>query len=315
MEENTIKENESQPVESQEQDYDALYDDVMGASSETPMEDEQTIDTGLEGAEQSTETDTEKTEKLWDLKRGEDVKQVNEEKYTEYAQKGLDYEIKMADMKAEREVFEQEKGQITQEKERLESQFGELATIQEYTVQNPQFLQVVQNEWAKVQGQPSNAAQDGSNPMTPIVQQLQAKINEFEGRFKKEDEIATARQAAEEEAALDKDIIVYKDKYPNFDWTTQNEKGKSLEEQILQHAIDSNIKNFKAAANDFLIDEHMKIANIHAKENAAKTLQNKNKMGLKGITLNSVKTINRAENVRNKSWDDLANEALSEFSN
>jgi hypothetical protein len=145
------------------------------------------------------------------------------------------------------------------------------------------------------------------------LQALEKRLDEFSpvvSDFQKEKE--TIRRTQEDQE-LDGEIEAYKSKYPGFDWKTETDSGHSqLESQILEYAIQNGIKRFTTAANDFLHDEFMKKAEFQAKEKVGKTIQANNKLGI-GEKRLAPKSKPIRTDVRGKSYDDLAREAMDEF--
>jgi hypothetical protein len=77
--------------------------------------------------------------------------------------------------------------------------------------------------------------------------------------------------------------------------------------------MDNQIGSFRAAANDFLHEEFVKRAEQKAKEETGKEIKKAAKLGLGPITDKPTKKVERVQNVRSKSWDDIEAEALNEL--
>jgi hypothetical protein len=233
--------------------------------------------------------------------KGEEVS-IDDNKYKMLAQKGYSYEQDRHQLKVDRKLWERER-------DKEMGSLEELRQINEYAKTNPQFQALIQREWANIQGggqiqQDSTQQQQmGHNPQIDAILQ----------RLNAQDEDLRIRGEAEKEAKLESAIETYKETYGSFDWETKDDLGQTLEDRITQHAVDSQIRDFKTAANDYLFDEHLKRASLESKEKAAKTIQKQNKLGLGKVTDQSTLDVKRADGVRSKSYNDLAAEALREF--
>jgi hypothetical protein len=320
MKEMTMNENLNESVESTDTDTTESSNESEVTSKEDTrdideiwksMHEEKDSDDPKEKVEGSKEA---QDKDLFELKHGEEVKKVPRETMQELAQKGFEYNVKMAEYKSQLQELESQRAEIDNTKRHYEEQFGELAKIQDYALQNPQWLQFIKNQYEKVAGQlDQQAAFDPNNPLTPLLQQMQSKLNQFETRFKEEDERRISKIENEKDVKLESEINEYKNKNDSFDWKSEDLYGKNLEQQILNHAIENGIKSFRAAANDFLFDKHMKLTKVQAKEKTAKDLQAVNKLGIKGISTESIKKGRTLENIRNRSYESLIEEGLRDL--
>jgi len=293
------------PVE----DIDALYDSIMGPSVETdePTEGkivEPNADDKVDVKSDAKITDDLMTLKHKDFENGE--KQFPREKVTEYAQKGFDYELKMYDLKSERKIFEELKSEFDSEQESFTEEKEYWSGIDNYMKDNPGFQQIVQNEWAKVQNNPSLAT-------SPEVSELQNTVKQLQDRLDGKDSESMETRTREVERNFVKSIADYKEKNSDFDWSTADEFGNTLQDRIESHAVENGFKDFTKAANDLLHEQHILRAKLKGKEEAAKELLEKRKNGLGPITDRSVRQTSEAKNVNKMSYQDLANEALQEY--
>ena len=293
------------PVE----DIDALYDSIMGPSVETdePTEGkivEPNADDKVDVKSDAKITDDLMTLKHKDFENGE--KQFPREKVTEYAQKGFDYELKMYDLKSERKIFEELKSEFDSEQESFTEEKEYWSGIDNYMKDNPGFQQIVQNEWAKVQNNPSLAT-------SPEVSELQNTVKQLQDRLDGKDSESMETRTREVERNFVKSTADYKEKNSDFDWSTADEFGNTLQDRIESHAVENGFKDFTKAANDLLHEQHILRAKLKGKEEAAKELLEKRKNGLGPITDRSVRQTSEAKNVNKMSYQDLANEALQEY--
>ncbi len=226
---------------------------------------------------------------------------LDDDKYQMFAQKGYDYEQKMHQYKVDRKLFEQEK-------EKQSASYKELQAINEYAKENPAFEQLIQREWQKVQagGELQVAPEDR-------VQVLESRLNQVLERLDSQGKEVEARRVAEMEAKQEMAIEKYKEQYSDFDWSTKDENGSTLEDRIMTSMIDKGVKDFEIMANSFLMKEHMNRKALEGKETVAKEVQKANKLGLGKVTKKSQLGAKKAEDVGGKSYDDLVAEGLREL--
>jgi len=312
-------------------DVDALYEQVMSAEPK-----------GWEGEGQSTEAETEpgeganaqeetqETETLPEgasdefmeqlraanipLKRGDKEHFFDGEKVINLAQQGFDYNTKNRELKQQRQAFDEEKTQWESDKGESNEKFEEYAKYDEFLKANPQVFQEIQNRYNQQQtGQDPNAMFQMPGQMSPMVQQLQEQVQSLQDRVAKDDQTKAEQMEAQKETKLDETISSYKDKYSSFDWDKSDEHGYNLEQQVLNHAIDKGIKDFKAAANDYMFEEHLKVAQLNAQEKAGKKIQAQKKMGLGEIRSEPMRKMPEKSTSRPGNYNDAVAEIAAEY--
>jgi hypothetical protein len=294
----------------------------MAARSEgtpdTETSTEETTDSSAEdagGKEESTSKEesatSSKAEEQGTDSTGRSIKYKGKEiglddsKYQMYAQKGYDYEQKMHQYRVDRKLFEQEK-------ESYGNDIDELKSINDFAKANPEFQSMLQREWAKIQNggvDPNQSAYARQNDPSA----LEAKLNSVMQRLDATEQQRVARDTAEKEAKLESAVESYKEKFDSFEWDKRDEFDQTLEDRVTQHAIDNGIKSWTAAANDYLMEEHLNRASLSAKEKAGSDIQKQNKLGLGKITKKPQLNAIKSGSIKNKSYSDLANEALAEL--
>lgn len=234
---------------------------------------------------------------------------LDEHKAKMYAQKGFDYEKKMHQLRVDKQLFEKER-------EKYDESYKELKEINEYAKKNPEWERFLQEQWAQKQQNDQyggNQQQQFANPQDQQINMLQNQLADVLSRLDSQSQEMNDRKAAELDSRLQGEIDSYKEKYSDFDWKSQDEIGLNLEQRIQQHAIDSGIKNFTAAARDYLWDEHMKRASMNSKEQVGEAVKKQNALGLGKVTKESQMQVKTTDNLRKKSYHDLAAEALAEL--
>jgi hypothetical protein len=197
------------------------------------------------------------------------------------------------------------------------SKFESLQRWQEYNdfaEKNPAWAKHVEQSWEQRESLlQSQGAEDPNSPLhaelNSVKQQL-GEVSQFLGSLKAERE---QQQQASEDKALTSEIQSIRERYTDTDFDLADESGKSLEYRILEHAAQNGIKSFKTAFHDFYHDNLIKAKEDKAKESVIREQQKNKKAGIIGITDAPTKGLNRAQNTRGKSYDQLAQEAMAEL--
>lgn len=311
-------------------DVDALYDQVMSEQPsgwEPESNSDETLAEPGEGANtpeaenNSGEVQEYSQEFIEQLKAanipikwGDSEKVLPGEKVIQYAQQGYDYNVKNRQLKHEREQLEEQRQQWDLEQREWQQKVEEYSRYDEFLKNNPQVFQEIQERYNQYQsGQDPNAMFTMPNQMSPMVQQLQDQVKQLQERLAGEDAEKLKQIESQKEAKLDESISQYKDRYSSFDWDKTDEFGYNLEEQILNHAIDKGIKDFRAAANDYLFDEHLKVAQLNAKEQAGKSIQKQKKMGLGEVRSEPMRKMPEKSSSRPGNYNDAIYEIAQEY--
>lgn len=232
------------------------------------------------------------------------------EKIIQFAQQGRDYSEKMRELKLMREEIDQTRQKYPEDLVTRISRYGE---IENYIKQNPAWWDHLNQQWQareSFQGQGNTGA-----PLThdPVIQNLLQTVEGLQQKATVAEQREQALKLSQEDESLDSEISGYREKYSHFDWKTVDENGFDLERRILDHAVKMGLtkpEQFRVAANDYLHDEHLKRAQLSAKETVGKQIQKTNKLGLGPVTDRRTMPIKGVQNVSNKSWDDVAAAAI-----
>lgn len=220
---------------------------------------------------------------------------ANDPRLTQWASQGYDYAQKMAE-------FNKQQAQIKE----LESQYK---PVDEWVKQNPQ---VWQELMAKYQGQTPQQQMDPNNPLSQVVQQLQEEIGQFKPVI---EQVLTERQQAQiqkQDQELEGQYESIRKEYPDLDLNAPQPDGQSLEYHVLKFANENGLKRFDHAFKLFNHQHLVSKAAERAKEEVAKDIQKKTKMGLLGKTQAPTKGLTKAQDVKAKSYNDLLEEAIAE---
>jgi len=208
----------------------------------------------------------------------------------QWAQMGYDYPQKMQAFKQEQEAWKPYR------------------EIDEYAKTNPEWWAFVDKAWNErgKAAQPSNPLQDPNNPLVKEIEELKS--------FKEQylNEKMTAQRQAEDEALV-KDISSMREQFKHLDWNTPDQRGYDMEMQVLNYARENGIGNFKQAFQLYNYDRLLSLAEERGKEAVVKDQQKKTKLGLIGPDQSPGRGITPAKSLKNKSYSDLAQEALDEL--
>ncbi len=272
-----------------EQEANALIEHLQSPSETTEQ---------IEGAApqaQEVKDEQPTIEELFEIKYRGQTEKHPRAKLLEFAQKGRDYEEKMRAMKVDRASWDSERARYAKLDERIRA----YSEIEAYQQKDPAWWDHVTKSY-----QAKMREQGQAPPALPP--EVLADIKDVK-------EYVTTERQAREDQALDADIKSYREKYPDFEWTQADDQGRDLERQIIDHAIANKIQSFKAAANDYLHDKIVERAQLKAKEDVGKEIKEKAKLGLGPVTTRPTLGIKRAQNVADKSYEQLAEEAMAEF--
>lgn len=238
---------------------------------------------------------------------GKEIK-ASREQLKKWAEMGYNYPQKAEALNKQQQEFMTKQQQLEAQWKERESKWAPYKEVDEYAAKNPDWwTQVQQSYQQKMQGAESNA------DVARIKQELLAELNpvkEFmQNQITKEQNL----KVQEEDSKLGQEVESIRKTYSNIDFDTPDEDGKSLEMKILKHAMDNNISSFKTAFRDFYHDHLIGKAKEEGKELVSKEIQKRTKLGILGETSKPTKGLKYAENVKDKSYSQLIEEAKSEM--
>ncbi len=219
----------------------------------------------------------------------------------QWASQGYDYAQRIQAFNQERLTFENQRKEFGA----LETRYKE---VDEYAKSNPDW-------WEKVEGAylADKNKIDPNNPINPVLQKFEQKLNDQEKFINSIKEKEQQAFNSQEDAKLDSEIKSIQEKYPDISLSTVDETGRSLELRVLDHAAKNGIKSFQTAFRDLLHDDLIKRTEEKGKLSAQKEMQAKRKAGLLGSSPTPIKGVTESRNVKNKSYNDLLDEAMSEI--
>lgn len=186
----------------------------------------------------------------------------------------------------------------------LDQKYGE---IDKYVRENPQFWDHVTNSWKSKQ----QLMNEQENPMAPVIQSLQDKLSELDSFKQSVIQEREQQKLKSEDEQYSKALGLLKESHPQIDFDTPDAEGKSLEYRIIDYAIENKIGNLRTAFRDFYHDELVKMEAEKAKESVIKDRKMMAKKGIVGMS--TTPTQNISDDVKGKSYNQLADEALAEL--
>jgi hypothetical protein len=219
------------------------------------------------------------------------------------ASMGYDYSSKMEDFKRQQAEWEP-KIKTAQELHDKWSKYDE------YAQKNPEWYSHWQDAWANRETYGQNSEGQPAQQIPESVRQTleeQGKIIQgLQSRFETQD-------MHQQDEALSQEIKSVRDSYPNLDFrATDPNTGKSLEQQVIDYAIQNKIGSFKTAFRDFYHDNLVRMERERAKDEYAKNLQEQKKQGIIGVS-STPQNQRTSEVPRNATYSQLEEMAAREL--
>lgn len=221
------------------------------------------------------------------------------------ASMGYNYAQKMAEFKKQQQEFEQRQ-QVIQEMEQKWKPYDE------YARQNPEWYQHWSTAWERrTSPNQGDEFQSGHQAIPPA---LQEKLSAFEKFMEEQQAAKQAEVVQREDEALANEVRSIQEEFPDIDFqSTDPVTGKSLEQQVLDHAITNGIPTFRAAFRDFYHETLVSRAAERAKEEFAKKTQSDRKKGIIGRSPTPFQNGGDAVDTKTRSWEQLERLAAQEL--
>lgn len=220
---------------------------------------------------------------------------------------GYHYAQNMAELKAQRQELEKKEAWVKEAE-------GKWSHYDSYASQNPQWADFVRQQWenrSALNGNQTQMPQSDTTGLSPELQREFAELRSFKDEFKG---FMNAQRQEREDAALNNQIDETRKLYPDIDFSYSDPStGQTLEQQILQHCQTHGINNFKSGFRDFYHDKLMARAVTRAKEETAKTLQQRQQQGYIAEGNTPFQGLKNPNSVRGKSYYDLIDEGIEEL--
>jgi hypothetical protein len=226
---------------------------------------------------------------------------LNDPRVTQWVSQGYDYAQKMQAFKQSQAEFEQKQRLISE----IESKYK---PVEEYYSQNPDRWQYINQQYEALK-----QGLDPSNPLAQKLQNFESKLSQVDQFIQQAQVEKLNQQRHQEDQSLDSEIQSIRDEFKDLDWHSPDGEGKDLEYRVLKHAQEIGTRSFRAAFRDFNHEHLVKRAEERAKENVVKERQKQTKLGLLGQSQAPKQGITNAQNLKNRSYDDLIAEGIAEL--
>jgi hypothetical protein len=227
--------------------------------------------------------------------QGKQIIVDDEEKLKQYARQGYHYAQEMQRIRE------------------LEKNYKPYAEVDAYAKKDPDWWSHVNQSYLDRQ----KAAQQPQVPQSSNPDDLKSEVLQLREQFNQMMQQTQQRETAEkqmrEEQELNASIESMRKQYPHIDLNSMGPDGRTLERQILEFAAQNGIQKFDVAFRAFNFDVAQKVAEAKAREAVVKDAKTKVRDGFLGQSSTPKSGIVASTNIRAKSYDDLAREALDEL--
>lgn len=275
------------------EDVDKLYEDAMNEreSSEIPME---AAPEEAAAAPQPTVPELEFNYK------GQLIKtKFDDPKVKQWVSQGYDYAQRV-------QQFATQKAEYDSKINQYETTYG---PIDKWAKENPEQWKTLLTSWQ--QAQAGNVAEQ--NKQAQLPPEIQQKLEKYDQFINKLEQQELSQKIQKEDSELDAEIKSVMEEYPHLDFKAETHDGKSLEYRVIEYGAKRGISSFADAFYAFNHKTLFNLAEQKGKEAVTQDIQKKTKLGVLGQTKVPTKAFGVTQNVASKSYDDLLQEAKSEY--
>ncbi len=197
----------------------------------------------------------------------------NDPRHSQWLSQGYDYGQKM-------EAFNSERQNWDKSKQEWEQNWSKYREIDSFARENPDWWNKVDQSF---QQQTSGAGNVPPEVKSYLDQALQPIAQDIPLMKQFLQEMQTQKMEVEQKKAdtqLDEAVKSIQTKYPDLDLSAKDETGYSLEQRVINHAMQNGFPTFRAAFLDYYHDHLEQIAEARGKEAIMKDMKNRQKMGL-----------------------------------
>jgi hypothetical protein len=238
--------------------------------------------------------------------RGQAIKiKENDPRMTQWMQQGYDYAQNISAFKGERDTWEKQR-------QDWEKQWNPYKEVDSFARDNPDWWNHVEQSYQSRLSTPVEIPEPVKQYLEPIIKDY-SLVKGFVQDYQKQQ---IEKQQQEEDAKLEEAIKSIQGKYKDLDFSAQDESGLSLEQRVLNHAMQNQFPTFRAAFLDYYHDNLEKLAEARGKEMTMKEIEKRKKLGLLDEKPTLGKPSPSSFFSKPKSWNDpaLSGEAiLKEF--
>lgn len=217
------------------------------------------------------------------------------------AQQGFSYSQRMAELKDREKQLEAQRGKYSQ-----------YSQLEEAFAKNPTFRKKVL-EWYNNSMSPDGGQQEEGSQAAAIPKELAETIRELQERVGKYDE---ERQTHEQERA-DKELMgeidELKKKYSRQDWDQLASSGKTLMQELCEHAYNMGGIKLETAYRDLMWDSHTKNSEASGRKAAAESAAAAKKAGMVSGGKSKGAASPQESNTSGLSYDQLVHHVQKEY--
>lgn len=231
--------------------------------------------------------------------RGQQIKvKPDDPRFQQWLSKGYDYDTHISQVKQEREAFERQRKE-------WEQSWSPYKEIDEYARSNPEWWAHVDQQFQQ-RGAPQQPQVDPSvqayldQKLGPLMQDIPA-LKQYLHKAQTEE---LEKQQASEDAQLAQSIKSLQEKYSGLDFAAKDESGLSLEQRVLNHAMEHGFPTFRGAFLDYYSDHLEQQAEARGREAMMKEAEKRKKLGLLDDSSPASKSVTPFPAGKPRSWHD-----------
>jgi hypothetical protein len=226
----------------------------------------------------------------------------------DFAQKGKDYETKMSEYRKSNEELVDRIAKV----DNWESRYAHQEKINQFYAQNQDLYQNLVSEFEKKSkgyiDDNVNIPPEVKNELSTLRGEL-ASIKDGYNAFKQEKE---ASELSRIQTGIIEDFQKMQKEFNFLDWNAKDEDNIQLQDHILKFANDNGIDDVELATMKYCKDKILEHYKEAGKKEALEAIKDNAKAGVVTVSGTPRKGVKPARTDTNKSFDELAKEAIAE---
>lgn len=228
---------------------------------------------------------------------------------------GRNFSQRMAEYGQQRRAFEAERAKLEEKYEEKYKGYDRYKEIDDYARQNKDWWEHVSKAWeTRGQFQPGAAGQGGQD-FRAVVAPLEQKLAALEAWRAEALEQRQREEQERQDKALVEEIESIRTAHANIDFDSVDDSGKTLEQRVIDHAVQIGTNSFRAAFRDYCHDRLFESTKAGQLAAQARGPDAQAKAGIIGTSPTPRKPQGAPINPRGRSWDDIGELVKSEFLN
>lgn len=255
---------------------------------------------------------------LFDLTVNGQAIRATKDQMVQWAQQGRNYPQAME--KARTDI----RAEVDTEYQAKLNEVSQYKTVDDLAKSDPNWWNYITQQYDLHQsGQAPQPIGEGEipapQPVDPRIQQELQTLRQYqrdtEAKVEADRAATEAREAKAQDDQVTKDINTTREAHKTLDWLTVDTNGHTLEQRVMQHALDNNIGNFQAAFRDMHHESLIKSAQDKFLEKQQKIGQSNRKKGIitRTVTPRQTNSSDPSPDIANKSWHQVEEMALAEY--